>query len=150
MRKSLDLTDRVAVVGATSGLGRTIAAGLAEYGADVIPTGRRPEHVESACRQIRAYGRRALCRTVDVRRRESIVELRDAVLDSFGRVDILVNAAGYTFQHPTATMCEERWSPLLDTNQGQRPGPCHQHRFAGLVSGVSRSGGVLRGFSRLR
>src|SRR5690242_11245305 len=117
MRNWLDLTDRVAVViGATSGIGRAIATGLAEAGADVVPTGRRPEQVEEACDAIEAAGRRTLRRTSDVTDRASIEALRDAVLAAFGQVDILVNAAGYTFKEPTASVEEGRWSALLDTN----------------------------------
>jgi NAD(P)-dependent dehydrogenase (short-subunit alcohol dehydrogenase family) len=117
MRNCLDLTGRVAVViGATSGIGREIAIGLAEHGADVAPTGRRLAAVEEVCCTIRKLGRQSLCCPADVRDRQSIDTLRDSVLDHFGGVDILVNAAGYTFMEPAATMCEERWSSLIDTN----------------------------------
>ena len=55
MASLFDLSGRVAVVtGATSGLGRAIAIGLAQHGADVVPSGRRMELVESACKEIRA------------------------------------------------------------------------------------------------
>ncbi|MBZ5577230.1 MAG: SDR family oxidoreductase [Acidobacteriia bacterium] len=117
MPNRLDLTDRVAVViGATSGLGRALAVGLAEHGAHVIPTGRREEHLEEACRDVEAAGGRTIRQPSDVRDRKSIDALRQAVLLQFGRVDILVNAAGYTFKEPTATMQEELWTCLIDTN----------------------------------
>ncbi len=117
MRTCLDLTDRVAVViGATSGIGRALAAGLAEYGAHVVPTGRRRQNVEAVCREIEALGRHTLCLAADVKERQSLDVLRDAVLRHFGRVDILVNSAGYTFKQPTAAVCEEHWSALVDTN----------------------------------
>ena len=104
------------VVGATSGIGRALAVGLAQHGAHVVPTGRREEHLEEACREVEAVGGRTLRQPSDVRDRQSIEALREAVLDRFGRVDILVNAAGYTFKQPTATMPEEMWSCLIDTN----------------------------------
>jgi NAD(P)-dependent dehydrogenase (short-subunit alcohol dehydrogenase family) len=117
MLKSLDLSGRVAVVvGGTSGLGRAVAVGLAEQGADVVPTGRRVEHIESVCTEIRGLGRQALEHVSDVGDRLSVDALRDAVLNEFGHVDILVNAAGFTFRSPTATMPEEKWSSLLDTH----------------------------------
>lgn len=117
MRSTLDLTDRVAVVvGATSGLGRALAVGLAQHGAHVVPTGRREEHLEEACREVEAVGGRTLRLPADVRDRQSIDALRDAVLVRFGRVDILVNAAGYTFKQPTATVAEDTWACLIDTN----------------------------------
>jgi NAD(P)-dependent dehydrogenase (short-subunit alcohol dehydrogenase family) len=113
----LDISGRVAVViGATSGIGRTLAIGLAEHGANVIPTGRRGDRLEEVCRQIEGLGRSTLCRTTDVESRASIDALRDAVLNQFDHVDILINAAGYTMKQPTATMPEEQWSALINTN----------------------------------
>ena len=116
-RSPLDLTGRVAVViGATSGLGRTLAVGLARHGADVVPTGRREEQVASICKEIQAVGRKSLAHTSDVTSRQSLERFRDAVLRTFGGVDILVNAAGYTFRKPTIEVSDEEWSTLLDTN----------------------------------
>ncbi|MBV9405728.1 MAG: SDR family oxidoreductase [Acidobacteriaceae bacterium] len=104
-RTCLDLTGRVSVVvGATSGLGREIAAGLAEHGAQVVPAGRRAE----------LLGDSAL--SVDVRDKSSITKLRDAVLERFGHVDVLVNAAGITFRKPTSEIEDAEWSSLMETN----------------------------------
>jgi NAD(P)-dependent dehydrogenase (short-subunit alcohol dehydrogenase family) len=113
---SLDLTDRVAVVvGATSGLGRSIALGLAAHGADVVPTGRRLPLIEEMCAAIAASGRKTLRCSVDVCCRNSLDALREAVLGQLGRIDILVNAAGRTFRKPTAMVGEQEWASLLDT-----------------------------------
>jgi NAD(P)-dependent dehydrogenase (short-subunit alcohol dehydrogenase family) len=103
-----DLSGRVAVViGATSGLGKAIAIGLAEHGADVAPAGRRLDHlpVDAPVRQ-----------STDVTSRQSIDAFRDAVLAKFGRVDILVNAAGITLKEPAVEMDESKWSSIFDTN----------------------------------
>jgi len=117
MRNCLALTDRVAVViGATSGIGRTMAIGLACHGANVVPTGRRADAVEAACRDIEATGRATLCQKTDVTSRKSLADLRDRVLERFGRVDILVNAAGVTFHKPTIEMAECEWRELFDTD----------------------------------
>jgi NAD(P)-dependent dehydrogenase (short-subunit alcohol dehydrogenase family) len=117
MLKSLDLTGRVAVVvGGTSGLGHAIALGFAEAGADVVPTGRREALAQEACDQIERGGRRSLPVTVDVLERASVDELRDRVLDYFGRVDILVNAAGRIARKPTLTVSEEEWRDTIDVN----------------------------------
>src|ERR1017187_7264088 len=90
-----DLNGRVAVVtGGTTGLGHAIALGLAEAGADVVPSSRRLEQVEKAAAEIEALGRRSLRVTSDVLDRSSLQALHDAVLKEFGKVDILVNAAG--------------------------------------------------------
>jgi NAD(P)-dependent dehydrogenase (short-subunit alcohol dehydrogenase family) len=113
----LDLTGRVAVViGATSGIGRALALGLAQHGADVVPTGRRRRLVEEVCGEIEAAGRRTLRHPADVGDRTSIDALRDSVLQHLGRVDILLNAAGTTFKKPTAEVTESEWLALMDTN----------------------------------
>src|SRR5450755_4653097 len=99
MPNSLDLSERVAVVvGATSGIGRALAIGLAHHGAHVVPAGRRVDRLAEVCGEIQALGVRTLCQPVDVREEGSLEALRDAVLHEFGEVDILVNAAGYTFK----------------------------------------------------
>jgi NAD(P)-dependent dehydrogenase (short-subunit alcohol dehydrogenase family) len=117
MRNYFDLSGRVAVViGATSGLGRAIAIGLAEHGADVVPTGRRQAHLEEVCRAVKAAGKRTIREATDVTDRASIEALRDAVMEAFGHVDILVNAAGYTFKQPAAEIREEQWAGIFDTN----------------------------------
>lgn len=117
MPNCLDLTNRVAVViGATSGIGRAIAVGLAEHGADVVPTGRRACLVEDCCRAVEAAGVRTMRQAADVTSRASIDALRDTVLEQFGRIDVLVNAAGRTFKQPTSQVSEQEWSSLIDTN----------------------------------
>jgi NAD(P)-dependent dehydrogenase (short-subunit alcohol dehydrogenase family) len=117
MSNCLSLQDRVAVViGGVSGIGRVIASGMAQQGACVVPTGRRRHLSEEVCHEITAGGGRAYCHTVDIKHRESLDRLRDAVLGEFGRVDILINAAGYTIKHPVATISDEQWSCLFDTN----------------------------------
>jgi NAD(P)-dependent dehydrogenase (short-subunit alcohol dehydrogenase family) len=116
-RNGLDLTGRVAVVfGATSGLGKEIALGLAEHGADVVPTGRRAEQLGDVCAQIKDLGRRTLLRAADIRDRNSVRQVRDDVIEEYGRVDIIVNAAGTTFRKPTISVDDEEWTALLDTN----------------------------------
>jgi len=116
-RDLFDLSGRVAVVlGATSGIGRVLAAGLASAGADVAPTGRRSALVEDAAREIEQLGRRTLALACDARSRESIDRLRDTVLDKFGRVDILLNAAGQIFRKPTQQIGEAEWNGLMDVN----------------------------------
>jgi len=117
MPNCLDLTGRVAVVfGASSGLGREIAIGLAEHGADVVPTGRRVEALQTVCEEIRRHNKRTLLRASDVRDRVSIKSLHDEMLSAFGRVDILVNAAGVTFRQPTIEVQDTEWDALFSAN----------------------------------
>ncbi len=113
----MDLTGRVAVVvGGTSGLGRKLAAGLAAAGADVVPTGRREPLIEEACLEIERAGRRTLRHACDAGSRESIDGFRDAVLAQFGRVDVLLNAAGQTQRKPTVEVAEADWNRIMDVN----------------------------------
>jgi len=113
----LELKGKIAVViGGSSGIGRTIARGLAEAGADVVPTARRLEQVETVATEIEALGRRSLRVASDVTDRNSLETLlRDAV-EAFGKVDILVNSAGYNQRAPTLDFPEADWNRLLETN----------------------------------
>jgi NAD(P)-dependent dehydrogenase (short-subunit alcohol dehydrogenase family) len=112
-----DLSGRVAVVtGGTTGLGHAIALGLAEAGADVAPSSRRQEQVEKVAAEIEALGRRSLRVASDVGDRASLQRLHDAVLKEFGKVDILVNAAGITHKGATLEVDEADWTRVIETN----------------------------------
>jgi len=116
-RNRFDLEGKCAVViGGTSGLGKAVALGLAEAGADVVAASRRPEETGQVSGEIAAFGRRTLPATVDVRNRSSVELLQKTVLASFGKIDILVNAAGITFKIPTLECSEEDWNRVLDVN----------------------------------
>lgn len=112
-----DLSGKVAVVvGGTSGIGRAIGRGLAEAGADVIPTGRRADLVETAAREIESTGRRSLRVSSDVLNRPSLRALLDAAVAAFGKVDIMVYAAGRTKRTPFLEVDESEWNEIMDTN----------------------------------
>jgi len=112
-----DLTGRTAVVvGGTTGIGRALALGLADAGADVVATGRRPAAVDDVSAAIEQRGRRTLRHPADVGESASLQALRDTCLKAFGRVDIVVAAAGITKRMPTLDMSESDWSQILDTN----------------------------------
>jgi NAD(P)-dependent dehydrogenase (short-subunit alcohol dehydrogenase family) len=113
----LDLTGKVAVViGGTSGIGRAIAHGLAEAGADVVPTSRRADQVDATASEIEARGRRTLRITSDVVDRSSLEKAREQTITALGKVDILVNCAGRTKRAPTVEFAENDWNDILDTN----------------------------------
>ncbi len=114
---ALDLAAKTAVViGGTSGIGLALAKGLAEAGANVVPSGRRMEHVECAADAIREQGRRSLAVACDVTDRASLQTLHDAVCAEFGAVDILVNCAGITKRDPVLEVSEDDWNAILETN----------------------------------
>jgi len=113
----LGLSGKVAVViGGTSGIGRAITHGLAEAGADVVPTSRRLDQVEAAAGEIEQRGRKAIRVTSDVSDRASLDNLLNECVASFGKVDILINCAGRTRRAPTVDFPEEDWSAIIDTN----------------------------------
>ena len=113
----LELKDKVAVVvGGTSGIGLAIAKGMAEAGADVIPTSRRMDAVETAAAEIEQRGRRSLRVASDVSDRASLQSVLDAAVRAFSKVDILVNSAGRTKRAPTVDFSETDWNDILDTN----------------------------------
>jgi NAD(P)-dependent dehydrogenase (short-subunit alcohol dehydrogenase family) len=115
--KQLDLAGKVAVVvGGSSGIGKTIALGLAQGGADVVSSARRIELVNALADEIEALGRRSLRVTCDVADRGSLEALLKSCLNAFGKVDILVNAAGITKRAPTLDYAEADWNRILDTN----------------------------------
>ena len=112
-----DLTNRTAVViGGTSGIGLTLAGGLARAGANVVPTGRRADLTEAAANQIRSLGRRSLAVPADVTDAGTLRELLKAVTGEFSSVEILVNCAGRTARRPTLEVGETEWGEILDTN----------------------------------
>ena len=112
-----DLTNRVAVViGATSGIGKAIALGLADAGASVVPTGRRKELVQQTSLEVEVRGRASLAITSDVTDTQSINELAATVIERFGKVDILVNAAGITVRRPTLDVSDHEWNEIMNTN----------------------------------
>jgi NAD(P)-dependent dehydrogenase (short-subunit alcohol dehydrogenase family) len=138
-KSCLDLTGRVAAVfGATSGLGREIAIGLAEHGADVVPAGRRMGALEAVTAEIISMGRRSLASACDIRDRSAVQRFRDDVIRAFGRVDILVNAAGVTFRKPTSEVSDSEWSELFESNLTGILHSCQEFYPALKASGAGR------------
>jgi NAD(P)-dependent dehydrogenase (short-subunit alcohol dehydrogenase family) len=115
--KGLSLEGKRALVfGGTSGLGKSIARGFAEAGADVVPVSRRAEEVARTAQEIRALGRRSLELTADVTRRGDIQRVIDKTLKEMGRVDILVNSAGTTKRAPSFEVTDKDWNRILELN----------------------------------
>jgi NAD(P)-dependent dehydrogenase (short-subunit alcohol dehydrogenase family) len=112
-----DLGGRVAVViGGTSGIGRTLALGLAHAGADVVASSRRANEVDATAAEIEKVGRRSLRVTSDVKERPSLEALLSQSVAAFGKVDILINCAGKTKRTPTVDVSDAEWGDILETN----------------------------------
>jgi NAD(P)-dependent dehydrogenase (short-subunit alcohol dehydrogenase family) len=114
---SFDLSGRSAVVvGGTSGIGRALALGLADAGADVVSVGRREALVDEVAGEIERRGRRTLRLTTDVNDPAALDTVRVRMLEALGSIDILVCAAGVTRRVPTLEMADEDWHRIMETN----------------------------------
>jgi len=112
-----DLSGRLAVVvGGTSGIGRAIALGFADAGANVVVTGRRAAMVEEVASEIETRGRRSLRLAADVGDAAALAAVKDACVETFGRLDVMVYAAGTTKRVPSLEMAEADWHQIIETN----------------------------------
>jgi NAD(P)-dependent dehydrogenase (short-subunit alcohol dehydrogenase family) len=115
--KSMTLENKVALVtGAGRGIGRSLALGLAEAGADVILTSRTMEQLVQVADEIKAMGRRAMTVTMDARNWDSIQGAVDQAISEMGSIDILVNNAGITIKMPAEDYTREDWDQVISTN----------------------------------
>ena len=111
------LDGKVAVVlGGTSGLGRAIALGLADAGANVVATSRDLAKVSAVAREIRSLQRRTLEQSSDVTDAESLQRLLAAVTRELGHVAVMVNCAARTQRVATLDQSETEWQSILATN----------------------------------
>ena len=119
MNSRFSLDGRVAVVtGGGTGIGRGAALVLAEYGADVVLAGRRPEPLESTAAEIEALGRRVVTLPTDVTQPEQCQRLIDTAVRELGRVDVLVNNAGGAQTQSIGKWAEDEWHHVLALNVG--------------------------------
>ena len=105
---------RAVVIGGTSGIGRAIALGFAEDGADVVASSRTESAVAETADEIRDRGGETVEVTCDVTDRESLVALRDAVVDELGGVDVLVTSPSAIARDSIADVADDEWEHVLD------------------------------------
>lgn len=114
---SFELTDKVVIVtGAGRGIGKAIAEVCADYGADVALGSRTVSELETTAEYCRAQGRRAETWELDVSKVESIRAFVNNVLDTYGRIDVLVSNAGYNSPKPALDYTEEEFDYISDVN----------------------------------
>jgi NAD(P)-dependent dehydrogenase (short-subunit alcohol dehydrogenase family) len=116
--KLFDLSGRVALVtGGSKGLGKAMAIGFAQAGADVVISSRHEDELQQAAQEIRAAGgSRVAYLVADMTRRQEASRLAREAVSAMGRVDILVNNAGTNLPQPVDQIRDEDWDRLVELN----------------------------------
>jgi NAD(P)-dependent dehydrogenase (short-subunit alcohol dehydrogenase family) len=117
-RSMFDLTGKTAlVIGPTyDGIGHAQLLGLAQFGADVVVAGEKPEDLTGIASDVRGLGRRSDVFPVDVTSEESVRGTVEAMLGVFGRIDILVNDFGTRVRRPAVDFPVAEWQKVMDYN----------------------------------
>jgi len=117
VKQLFDLSGRVAIVtGGSIGLGRQMAEGLAEMGANVVLCARKKDRCQEAAEELQQLGVKTLGLACDVKSEASIQDLVDAALSHFGRIDVLINNAGVSWAAPVEQTRLEDWNKVIETN----------------------------------
>lgn len=117
VRQLFDLTGRVAIItGGSVGLGRQMAEGLADMGANLVLCARKKERCQQAAEELQSFGVKTLALGCDVKDPGSIQGVVDATLSQFGRINVLINNAGTSWGAPVEEMRLEHWNKVLETN----------------------------------
>jgi gluconate 5-dehydrogenase len=116
-KQLFDLSGRVAIItGGSIGLGRQMAEGLAEMGANLVLCARKKERCEQAAEQLNSLGVRTLALACDVKNPDQVNGVVQQTLSQFGRIDILINNAGTSWGAPVEEMRLEHWNKVIETN----------------------------------
>ena len=135
------LKDKIAVVlGGTSGIGQAIARGFLQAGATVIASSRDQTKVDKMAAEIEAAGSKTLRQTSDVQNRDTIEALCRQVVDTFGRVDILMVTSGVLQKGPSADVAEEDWNRVVDANLN---GTFRANQIFGRQMIAQKSGAII-------
>jgi NAD(P)-dependent dehydrogenase (short-subunit alcohol dehydrogenase family) len=117
IRDLFDLTGRTAIVtGGSRGIGKEMAEGLAEAGANLMLCARRTEWLDETVNEFRAKEYNVAGRTCDVSKPEEVQAAVDETIRKFGSVDVLVNNAGVSWGEMPEEMPLEKWKYVLDVN----------------------------------
>lgn len=135
------IQNKIAVVlGGTSGIGQAIARGYAKAGATVVATSRNQGKVDAEAAELEKLGSKTLRRTSDVQDRASVETLCQEVLDTFGRVDILMVTSGALQKKPTLDVDDAEWNRIVDANL---TGSFRANQIFGRHMVAQRSGSII-------
>jgi gluconate 5-dehydrogenase len=116
-KQLFDLSGRVAIItGGSIGLGRQMAEGLAEMGANLVLCARKEERCHQAAEQLQKLGIKVMALACDVKNPASVQKMVDASLSEFGRIDVLINNAGISWGAPVEEMRLEDWNKVIEIN----------------------------------
>lgn len=117
MTDLFDLTGKTAVVtGGAGGIGKALALGLADSGADVVVTSRNLDNLEPVAQEVQSRGRKSMAISMEITNEKSVTAMVDTVLKTFPRIDILVNAHGLAIRKPAETFPIDEWQLVMDIN----------------------------------
>ncbi len=117
VKELFDLTGSVAIItGGSVGLGKQMAEGLAEMGANLVLCARKKDRCDKAAEDLKQLGVETLALGCDVKSRDNVQAVVDATLSRFGRIDILINNAGASWGAPIEEMRLEHWNKVIETN----------------------------------
>jgi len=138
----------ILITGASSGIGEATARTLAKAGAAVVLGARRTDRLETLAAEITAAGGKAIYKSLDVTSREDVQAFADTALETFGRIDVIVNNAGVMPLSPMASLKVDEWDRMVDVNiKGVLYGiaavlPTMTRQSAGQIINVSSIGGL--------
>ncbi len=113
----MDLKDKIAIVtGAAQGIGKVIALGLAKCGADIAVSDINEVSLNEAVKEIETLGRKAIAVKMDVSSLKDCEAMVKKTVETFGRIDLLVNNAGITRDTVLLRMKEEQWDQVIQVN----------------------------------
>ena len=116
-KKLFDLSGRVAIItGGSIGLGRQMADGLAEMGANLVLCARKKERCVQAASELKQLGVKTLALGCDVKDPDQVRDVVEQTASEFGRIDVLINNAGTAWGAPVDEMQLEHWNKVIETN----------------------------------
>lgn len=148
-RELFDLTGKVAIItGGGRGLGKQIAEGLAEAGANIVLCSRKVETCQTLCNALEDKGIQTLALACDVTKEIDVKEVVQQTIEQFGRIDILVNNSGASWGAPAEEMPLAAWEKVMNVNttgtflMSQAVGKVMLKQQSGKIINIASAAGI--------